>query len=114
MYNFKSMHSKLLFTSDINSIVSFFDKYNRKYELAFSVENNSFLLNARSQLFSRLHKKNGKHRYYITTRLYHMPRRFCQLSNEQTQEEIADFVEYTSVYVGRDLETALSAFYASV
>lgn len=76
--------------------------YSPKYERAFV--NNKLVCNDDGLYLSRISKKNGKHRYYIT-----------EVIIDENEVEHNDrtvsvyYYEYLSKYVGKNLETALLA-----
>lgn len=81
-------------------------RYNLKYELAF-YEDGSVLDNKRKLMLSRIPKKNGKYRYYITKREETVSPYDCGRGNLLTD------VEYTSQYVGNDLQFALMLLFSN-
>jgi hypothetical protein len=69
--------------------------------------------NAYKQVYlSRIWKKKGKHRYYITTKTQHNTNRMYDIPNEVFEtaycdEEFEDDISYESVYVGKNITDAI-------
>jgi hypothetical protein len=91
--------------------------YSWKYQLA-CINNN--VLFQEDRLLSRILKKNGKHRYYITTRIEERIHNYCtgkyfkiQHGGYYDDENNRDIINiYTSKYSGKDLDMALLEFYS--
>lgn len=78
----------------IQGIDEYNSSYNHKYQVAITqsgevIRNNSFCF------FSRIEKKNGKHRYYLTR---------IEYQQEPT------FYNFQSVYLGKNIELAYQEF----
>ena len=79
---------------------TFNDSYSSKYERAYV--NNKLLKNEQGLYLSRISKKNGKYRYYITRVIIDAN------ETEYNDRMITEYYnEYISKYVGKNLETAL-------
>ena len=84
--------------------------YHNKYEMAFifneRLTNNSFFL-------SRIYKKNGKHRYYITTITYGTYCDSCGESNCKSDYcgRLISEEYYSSKYICSNLDEAVLQFY---
>ena len=76
------------------------DSYNKRCQKAYI--NGYLLKNKDNKFLSRVCKKNGKHRYYIS-------REFIDsIEIEQYDREITIYMyEYTHTYVGKDLNKAI-------
>jgi hypothetical protein len=76
-----------------------YDYYNSKYEKGYL---NNRLCQNNNYYLSRISKKNGKHRYYIS-------QQFEDVLETEFNERIYNLYmyEYKSVYVGKNLEIAL-------
>lgn len=103
--------------------------YNMKYEVAYI--NNEKIKNKEGQFLSRIPKKNGKHRYYITTETYkltvydHNYNNFKNVyyDNEEFKSYYDDYLwyddsideclTYSSKYVGKNIEKALVYLFIS-
>ncbi len=74
--------------------------YSLKYEMAFIGEN--IIKNSKGLFLTRIFKKNGKHRYYITEE-------FADCIHVEHNERIYPqyMYEYTSKYCGKDIDDAL-------
>ena len=84
---------------------SFSRKYSRKYEIAFLNENkimNNKIINAEKLYLSRISKKNGKHRYYITKELIDS----IEVEYNDRDYEIYHY-DYISSYVGKNISFAI-------
>jgi len=90
------------------------NSFSYKYKTAF-INDNDVLINETGQYLSRIEKKNGQHRYYITDELETMYCCECNHILENTRCRICDnrrpdidyYYSYNSVYVGKDLHKAL-------
>jgi hypothetical protein len=84
---------------------TFNNAYSSKYERAYA--NNKLLENKNGKYLSRISKKNGKYRYYIT-----------KVMIDENEVEHNDrmvsvyYYDYVSTYVGKNLETALLSLLA--
>lgn len=79
------------------------DYYSPKYEKALL---HGYLCEHEGYYLSRIPKKNNKHRYYITYRMED------ELETEYYDRQYYIYMyEYRSVYVGKNLETALLTLY---
>ena len=91
--------------------------YNTKYEVAFNNKNQLIktVKNTNKRLFlSRIPKKNGKHRYYVTTEICEEECDSCGWSNCKSSfhmrycyGEFEKNYKYTSKYVGKNLNYAM-------
>ena len=84
------------------------DYYNPRYEKAYF--NDYLCENEDNKYLSRIFKKNGKHRYYISHQLE-------DVMETEYNDRIYNMYmyEYKSIYVGKDLESALlELFYPSI
>lgn len=85
-----------------------YDRYGSLYEVAFV--NNKRLENDCGLYLSRIYKKNGKHRYYITekTKIYYCnscDSLYC--SSIYCRGSFDTSCSYKSQYVGKDIKKAL-------
>jgi hypothetical protein len=77
-----------------------YDAYNLKYEIA--IYNNNKISNEKNMYLSRIYKKNGKHRYYITKEI------IDSIEVDYSDRCIDVFkYEYSSRYVGKNINYAL-------
>lgn len=85
--------------------------YSMRYEIAF-ISNNQLLTN-NSFFLSRIYKKNGKHRYYITTITYGSYCDSCGESNCRSDYCGRLIMEeyYSSKYICSNLDEAVLQFY---
>jgi hypothetical protein len=93
-----------LFSSNqflIPDIEGYNSSYHRKYQLAL-INDGELFINEIGGFFSRIHKRNGCHRYYIT----HIKEELA--SSLDDGEHI--FYKFSSVYLGTDLEAAMRTF----
>ena len=78
----------------------YYDYSNDRYENAYV--NDELCKNEKGYYLSRIPKKNGKHRYYITCAIDDVVEREC---NERLHTIF--MCEYESTYVGKNIEYAL-------
>ena len=82
-----------------------YSSFSRKYEIAFLNENkimNNKIINAENLYLSRISKKNGKHRYYITKELIDC----IEVEYNDRDYEIYHY-DYISSYVGKNISFAI-------
>ena len=87
-----------------------------KYEIARNNEN-TIIKNTNNVMLSRIPKKNGKHRYYITTVRYSSECSDCGpkcFSWEYCRGSVIHQEYYSSIYVGKNLDEALFKLYIEV
>jgi hypothetical protein len=90
-------------TFERHSTNSYSSNNSSRYERAFV--NNKLVQNKKGLYLSRISKKNGKHRYYIT-----------KVTIDENEVEYNDstitvyYREYSSNYIGKNLEHALLLF----
>jgi hypothetical protein len=87
-----------------------------KYEVARNNEN-TIIKNANNLMLSRIPKKNGKHRYYITTVSHTSECSDCGpkcFSWEYCRGSVIHIEYYSSIYVGKNLDEALFRLYIEV
>ena len=75
--------------------------YHSKYQLAL-INDGELFINEFGGFFSRIHKKNGCHRYYVT-----------YIEEQETTSvdyTIHIFYKFSSVYLGSNLQAAMTAF----
>jgi hypothetical protein len=92
---------------------SFTPFYNRKSFYDKRVSNPSDSENETTFL-SRIMKKNGKHRYYITNEKYKIECQSCgskKCNYFCNQDEYTKEYTYTSTYIGKNLEQALLSLF---
>lgn len=78
------------------------DYYNKRCQKAYF--NNEILKNEKGLFLSRICKKNGKYRYYITTEF------IDEIEIEYCDSEMTiRMYEYQHIYVGKNLEFAVSS-----
>jgi len=77
-----------------------YDAYNMKYEIAYY--NNIEMVNPNGLFLSRIYKKNGKHRYYITKEIVDT----IEVDYSDRCIELFCY-EYSSKYVGKNLKQAI-------
>jgi len=92
--------------------------YGYKYQLACI---NGDVLFQEERLLSRIPKKNGKHRYYITTRMEERIHNYCMgkyfksehglYYDDENNRNIINI--YTSNYCGKNLDLALLELYST-
>lgn len=96
-------------TSEIhfyNPGYSIWSSYNPRYEIAYIGNNYNLRVKNLNGLFlSRIFKKNGKHRYYITEEI-------CVWTNREEcrtnhRERVENEYYYKSKYIGKNLESVL-------
>ena len=89
------------------------DKYNLKYEIAYFYNSeylDSLVMNNRGIYLSRIFKKNGKHRYYLSAEKMFQYCAGCgeyNCSNLDCSGIYSYEHSYSSRYVGKDLSKAL-------
>ena len=87
-----------------------YSSFSRKYEIAFLHENkimNHKIMNNENLYLSRISKKNGRHRYYITKELIDS----IEVEYNDRDYEIYHY-DYISSYVGKNITFAiLKLFY---
>lgn len=96
--------SIFLFSSNqflIPDIDGYNSSYHRKYQLAL-INDGELFINEVGGFFSRIHKSNGCHRYYIT----HIKEELA--TSLDNGEHI--FYKFSSVYLGTNLEVAMRTF----
>jgi len=82
---------------------------NRLYEIAFIGD--SIVQNKKEVYLSRLYKKNGKHRYYLTKKTFDYS--ICRGCGSECcysrgcRGGYDDFYSYKSIYVGKNINKAL-------
>jgi len=87
--------------------------YRDIYEVAYTIDKQIVSHSQlRNKFLSRIPKKNGKHRYYITTESSKIICNGCGFSNACFNPmDCEGFIEgefkYSSVYVGKNLECAI-------
>ena len=82
--------------------------YNKKYEIAYL---GNILLKNKDELYlSRISKKNGKYRYYITKEIFD-----CR-EDEDSNGRICDYFyyRYISKYIGNDIDYSLILLYSNI
>ena len=82
-----------------------YSSFSRKYEIAFLNENkimNNKIMNAENLYLSRISKKNGKHRYYLTKELIDC----IEVEYNDRDYEIYHY-DYKSSYVGKNISFAI-------
>ena len=82
-----------------------YSSFSRKYEIAFLHENkimNNKIMNNAKLYLSRITKKNGKHRYYITKELIDC----IEVEYNDRDYEIYHY-DYKSSYVGKNISFAI-------
>jgi len=106
------IHDSLSITFQNYYIYSANRAYNPKYLVAFS--NNKFIKNDNGLYLSRITKKNGKHRYYITEEFTESECDSCGKKNCHSRYCRGSLqYEYyiISKYVGKDIDKALLELY---
>jgi hypothetical protein len=96
-------HSIFAFTNNkfvIRGIDDYNSSYNPRYQLAIA-QNGEAITNNSECFFSRIEKKNGNHRYYLT-RIEYQP----QLGNGS----YTTFYNFQSIYLGKNIEIAYQDF----
>ena len=87
-----------------------------KYEVARN--NKNFIIkNTNNLMLSRIPKKNGKHRYYITNVRYASECADCGpkcFSWQYCKASVIDLEYYSSIYVGKNLDEALFKLFIEV
>lgn len=90
--------------SDIYFYKSCYDientKYNPKYELAYYVDTDYAVINKQQFMLSRVAKKNGKYRYYVT-------KEFREVDDYDSEGYAQYINNYESNYIGKSLKLAL-------
>jgi len=85
-----------------------------QYDVVFL--DDALVKNKNGQYLSRIYKKNGKHRYYLTTE---MRKTECDICNgkcaslRMCRGQIYDTYEYQSTYIGKDLDAAVECVRSS-
>ena len=96
--------SIFLFTTNqylIPDIEPYNSSYNKKYELAL-INDGELFINEYGNFFSRIYKKNGCHRYYITSIVEEIA------TSMDGGEPI--FYKFSSLYLGNNLEISIKIF----
>ena len=76
-------------------------EYSRKYEIAYL--NNNILQNINGLYLSRISKKNGKYRYYISEEILDC----MDVEDSDYIEREVMYYRYESKYVGKDIDYSL-------
>ena len=76
-------------------------EYGRKYEIAYL--NNNIIQNKNRLYLSRIFKKNGKHRYYITEEILDC----MDVEDSDYIERQVLYYRYESKYIGKDIDFSL-------
>ena len=90
-------------------------RHSLKYEVAF--KDNRLLENFMGVYLSRIWKKNGKHRYYLTTEKYENYCQECGIEggrSEYCRGRCENEKWYDSKYAGKDIENALVLLFLNV
>ena len=99
------------FTNKYGIIKSKIGGYNMRYDTAYDKDGYK-IRNKKGQFLSRITKKNGKHRYYITTETF-IPTENTLSMEPNEWFEIDAYHEYDSKYVGKKIEKAMLCLFCS-
>lgn len=95
-----------------------FTNYDHRYKVAYNNVINgvlsSIVKNKVTIFLSRIEKKNGKHRYYLTEEFYSFTCQGCGregCSSQYCRGDLQDEYWYKSKYIGKCLEYSLYQFY---
>ena len=86
----------IIFKYNVKSINSSYS-----FEYKHGIKNNELIENKDGEFLSRIEKKNGKHRYYITKEIEE------KIFGDEDEDEYEIYYKYESKYVGKNIEYAL-------
>ena len=85
--------------------------YSLKYKTAFYKNTNSKIRNDKGLFLSRIPKKNGKYRYYITKEIKTLDDYDIEYDDHGAYNYYYTY-EYTSIYVGKNINQALLTLFS--